>query len=173
MARPFSIDDSRIRRGAELSPRSAEIMARTREAEMEDSYDLERFVYAQTDIYDLALAALWRGTLPAEWVGRIFPPMATNPPVSEHEFALGSIDQAEAYLEHPVLGSRYREAAAILETHPDCTAQDVFGAGADAVHSSLTLFALATSEPVVRAMLSVWFSGLRHERTMAALGDDW
>jgi uncharacterized protein (DUF1810 family) len=140
---------------------------------MEDSYDLERFVRAQADIYDLAVEALWSGGLRAEWVAPIFPPMALAP-AWPHEIALGSIDQAEAYLEHPVLGTRYREAVTILETHSDCTALDVFGGvGAETVHSSLTLFALATTEPIVRAMLTVWFGGLRHEKTIQALGDAW
>jgi len=141
---------------------------------MEDSYGLVRFERAQADIYDLAVEALWSGSLPAEWAERIFPPMALSLPVSRQEFALGSIDQAEAYLEHPVLGNRYREAVTILETHGDRSALDVFGpSGAETVHSSLTLFALATTEPIVRAMLTVWFGGLRHEETIKALGDTW
>lgn len=140
---------------------------------MEDDYDLARFERAQTGIYHLAVAGLQSGSLRSGWAARIFPPMLL-PPLWQHEFALGSIDQAEAYLEHPVLGSRYREVVTILETLSDCTALDIFGAeGAETVHSSLTLFALATTEPIMRAMLTVWFGGLRHEKTMIALGDDW
>jgi uncharacterized protein (DUF1810 family) len=141
---------------------------------MEDSYGLERFVLAQADIYDLAIAALRSSSLPDEWAERILPPMALSLAGSPQEFALSSIDQAEAYLAHPVLGARYREVVSILETYPECTAGDVFGArGAQIVHSSLTLFALATTEPIVRAMLTVWFGGLREQKTMLALGDDW
>jgi len=141
---------------------------------MEDIYDLERFVRAQAEIYDRAIEALWTGRLPAEWAERIFPPMALSVPAPAEGFALGSIDQAEAYLEHPVLGNRYREAVTILETLADRSAVDIFGpTGAETVHSSLTLFALATTEPIVRAMLTVWFGGLREEKTMRALGDTW
>lgn len=135
---------------------------------------LEHFADAQAAVYDLAIMALRSGSLPAEWTALIFPPMATPSSEPRHEFALRSIDQAEAYLAHPVLGTRYREAVTILETYPQCTAVEIFGGlGADTLHSSLTLFALATTEPIIRAMLTVWFGGLRHEKTMLALGDDW
>jgi uncharacterized protein (DUF1810 family) len=141
---------------------------------MGDDYGLERFERAQAGIYHFAIAALRSGRLPAEWTSRIFPPMAMLSSAQEDELALGSIDQAEAYLEHLPLGGRYREAVTVLETLSDCTAIDVFGVeGADIVHSSLTLFALATTEPVVRAMLTIWFGGLRHERTITVLGSDW
>ena len=87
-------------------------------------------------------------------------------------YGLASLDEARAYLAHPVLGARLREAAAAaLAAPPQRSAEEVFG-GIDAVklRSSMTLFGRAAQdEPVFRAVLERYFDGLEDGATLALL----
>ena len=75
-------------------------------------YDLERFVMEQDRDYDTVLAELRRGRKTSHWIWFIFPQIAGlgHSAMSRH-FAIGSLDEARAYLAHPVLGPRLRECA--------------------------------------------------------------
>jgi uncharacterized protein (DUF1810 family) len=140
---------------------------------MTDAYDFQRFLDAQAPIYPAAIEALRTGAIAPAWAAILFPPLSL-PDIDAGGFAISSVDEADAFLDHPLLGGRYRGAVAAIETRADVDAADVFGPnGVDTLHSSLTVFSLATAEPVVRAMLGTWFGGLRHDPTIAALGDDW
>src|SRR4051794_9884578 len=114
---------------------------------MADPFRLRRFVDAQDrgGTYDAALAELRAGRKRTHWMWFVFPQIAGlgRSPMAQ-EYAIGSIEEARAYLEHPVLGARLRESARALTAHAGVTAQDIFG-GIDAMklRSSMTLFARA------------------------------
>jgi uncharacterized protein (DUF1810 family) len=112
---------------------------------MSDPYQLERFVAAQAGSYDTALAEIRNGNKRSHWMWYIFPQVAGlgHSPMAQR-YAIGSLDEARAYLAHPLLGSRLRECVAALDTLSGTTAEQVFG-GIDAVklRSSLTLFEAA------------------------------
>ena len=85
-------------------------------------------------------------------------------------FAITSIDEASAYLSHPLLGGRYRECIGALQGLPDLSARAVFGeAGAKHLQASLTLFSEASEEFLFETIFYAWFDSLLDEETIAAL----
>jgi uncharacterized protein (DUF1810 family) len=131
---------------------------------MEDQYDLERFVAAQDNggVYEAALAELRAGRKVGHWMWYVFPQIA-GLGLSEmaQRYAIGSLDEARAYLRHEVLGPRLRECAAAVAASRGRTAEQIFG-DLDAVklRSSMTLFHRADpDEAVFRDVLDGFFGG--------------
>jgi uncharacterized protein (DUF1810 family) len=86
-------------------------------------------------------------------------------------YAIGSLAEAAAYLDHPVLGARYRECVSSLQALDEINAEAVFGAiDAIKVRSSLTLFAEVGGEALFVAALDKWFGGRRDQATLRILG---
>ena len=135
---------------------------------MSDPFDLDRFVTAQADSYAAALAEIRRGAKRSHWMWYVFPQVAGlgHSAMAQH-YAIRSLDEARAYLAHPLLGPRLHECVAALEALSGTTAERVFG-GIDAVklRTSLTLFEAAGAPfgPVIER----WF-GPRDERTLELL----
>jgi uncharacterized protein (DUF1810 family) len=138
---------------------------------MMDSYNLARFVEAQAQTFDMALAEIKRGAKHSHWMWFIFPQIAGlgSSPMA-HLYAIGSLDEARAYLAHPVLGPRLRECVAALQELGETTAEAVFGT-IDAVklRSSLTLFIEAGGGPLFTAALDRWFEGRKDGATLRLL----
>lgn len=89
-------------------------------------------------------------------------------------YGIGLLEEARAYLAHPILGPRLRDAGRAAFEAPDGrTAEDVFGPiDAKKLHSSMTLFALAApQEPVFREVLGRYFDGQEDEATLRLLGE--
>ena len=131
---------------------------------MDEPYDLNRFVAAQDahGTYQQAVAELRRGRKTSHWMWFVFPQVAGlgHSPVSR-TYAISSLDEARAYLAHPVLGPRLVECATIVAQTPDRTAEQVFG-GVDALklRSCATLFhRAAPQEPVFASVLARFFDG--------------
>lgn len=136
-----------------------------------DPHDLARFVDAQRGSYEQALAEIRRGAKRTHWMWYVFPQISgLGSSAMAQRFAIGSLAEARAYLDHPLLGARYRECVAALQDLPDTTAEHVFG-GIDALklRSSLTLFAMAGEEPLFRKAIRRWF-GSPDRRTMEIAG---
>jgi uncharacterized protein (DUF1810 family) len=138
---------------------------------MNDPFDLQRFVSAQDSAgtYPRAVAELRAGLKTSHWMWFIFPQLAGlgSSPTARH-YAIGSLDEARAYLAHPVLGGRLRECSAILAASTDRSAQQIFG-GIDAMklRSSMTLFQLAApQEQVFTDVLDRFFDGTPDQATM-------
>ncbi len=131
----------------------------------EDPYDLERFVAAQDagGTYGRAAAELRAGRKASHWMWFVFPQIAGlgYSPVSR-TYAISSLDEARAYLAHPVLGPRLIECAAILTGVPGRTAEQILGeVDAMKLCSSMTLFMRAApGEPVFRQVLDQYFGGV-------------
>jgi uncharacterized protein (DUF1810 family) len=136
----------------------------------EDPYDLERFVAAQDagGTYDRAAAELRAGRKASHWMWFVFPQIAgLGYSPASRTYAISSLDEARAYLAHPVLGPRLIECAAILTRVPGRTAEQVFGE-VDALKlcSSMTLFMhAAPGEPVFRQVLDRYFGGVADPAT--------
>jgi uncharacterized protein (DUF1810 family) len=132
---------------------------------MDDPYDLNRFVTAQDagGTYDHAAAELRRGRKTSHWMWFVFPQIAGlgHSPTSRR-FAISSLDEARAYLAHPVLGPRLIECAGIVAQTHDRTAEQMFGdLDALKLHSSVTLFLRADpGTPVFARVLDQYFDGL-------------
>jgi uncharacterized protein (DUF1810 family) len=133
-----------------------------------DPYDLARFVHGQAGIYDRVVAELRAGRKTGHWMWFVFPQIEGlgRSPTARH-YAIGSLDEARAYLEHPVLGERLRECARILTELEGRSAEEIFG-GVDAMklRSSMTLFARAApGEPVFHEVLDRYYEGVADAAT--------
>jgi uncharacterized protein (DUF1810 family) len=137
---------------------------------MDDPYDLERFVTAQDagGTYGHATAELRRGRKTSHWMWFVFPQIAgLGQSPTSRRFAIRSLDEARAYLAHPVLGPRLIECAGIVAETQGRTAEQIFG-GLDAqkLHSSVTLFLRADpGTPVLAQVLGRFFDGQPDQAT--------
>jgi uncharacterized protein (DUF1810 family) len=132
---------------------------------MQDPYDLERFVAAQDSAgtYDRALAELRGGRKVSHWMWFVFPQIAgLGQSATSRRFSISSLDEARAYLRHPVLGPRLAESARILTRAPHGDAARIFGAlDAQKLRSSMTLFLRAApDEPLFAQVLGRFFDGV-------------
>jgi len=139
---------------------------------MSDAFDLERFVEAQQGIYETALAELRAGAKKTHWMWFIFPQIqGLGHSVTAQYYALSDIDEADAYLRHPLLGRRLLECTDAVNALEGLSALEIFGRPDNLkFHSSMTLFALAA--PTVGAFqraLDRYFDGVKDGRTMEIL----
>jgi uncharacterized protein (DUF1810 family) len=137
--------------------------------------DLQPFIDAQDEhgTYESALAELRAGRKRTHWIWFVFPQLSGlgHSPMARR-YAIGSLQEARAYVAHPVLGARLREAArALLAAPAGLTARDVFGDDAVKLRSSMTLFARAApDEPLFRQVLERYCDGVADEETDRLLG---
>lgn len=139
---------------------------------MNDDYGLQRFLDAQEAVYQSALETLRGGSMCTAQMDVVFPRfIGCHAGAEPGQFAIASLDEARAYLEFPVLGNRYRECLDALSWLADRSPGDVFAPDDTwKLHASLTLFAAATNEPLMRTMLAIWFDNLADEETIAQIG---
>ena len=141
---------------------------------MTDASGLQRFVDAQDGggTYDSALRELRAGHKRSHWMWFVFPQVAgLGRSATAQHYAISGLDEARAYLAHPVLGPRLVECAAALTALDTSDAVAVFG-GVDAqkLRSSMTLFARAApDEPAFRAVLDRYFGGVEDTATIDRL----
>ena len=138
----------------------------------QDPFNLARFVDAQENVYATALAEIRSGRKRSHWMWFIFPQftgLGSSP--MAHRFAIGSADEARAYLAHPILGRRLIECAEALIRLEDRSASDVFGYPDDVkLRSSATLFAtVSPAGSVFARLLEKCFAGQLDEKTVALL----
>ncbi len=138
----------------------------------DDPFDLARFVRAQEGVHAQALAEVRRGRKASHWMWFVFPQLAglgSSP--AARRYAVSGLDEARAYLAHPVLGPRLREIAGAAAGLSGRTAREVFGSPDDLkLRSSLTLFEAAASDaPVFARALDVLCGGGRDGRTLDLL----
>ncbi len=144
---------------------------------MDDPYNLERFVIAQDaggppGTYERALDELRAGFKSSHWMWFVFPQIAgLGHSPTARRYAISSLAEAAAYLQHPVLGPRLRESARILASLKGRSADQIFG-GIDAMklRSSMTLFhRAAPEEPLFGQVLTRYFDGIPDHTTDALL----
>ena len=136
----------------------------------DDPYDLNRFVEAQRGDYATALEEITRGQKESHWMWYIFPQfegLGFSP--TSRRYAIKSVPEARAYLQHPVLGPRLIECAAAALRLDGRSALDVFGSPDDQkLRSSATLFAhVSPPGSVFEQLLGKFFQGVPDNRTLA------
>jgi uncharacterized protein (DUF1810 family) len=137
---------------------------------MHDPYGLQRFVAAQDQAgtYPAAVQELRAGRKRGHWMWFVFPQIAgLGQSPTSRRYAISSLDEARAYLAHPVLGFRLHECAGILSEVEGRSAEEIFG-GIDAIklRSSMTLFTRADPDrPEFRRVLDVYFGGVPDQAT--------
>ena len=136
-------------------------------------YDLERFVTAQRGVYEGVLEELRRGRKTGHWIWFIFPQVAGLGFSSRsRHFAIDSLEEARAYLDHPVLGARLRECAEVVLSTKGRTAVEIFGpTDAMKLRSCMTLFHRAAPDAAEFAqVLDRFYGGVTDEATDTRLG---
>ena len=134
--------------------------------------DLGRFVAAQDRVWAEVVAELAAGRKRTHWMWFVFPQLAGlgSSPMAVR-YAIGSLDEARAYLAHPLLGARLREVTRLMLAQARQPAEAVLG-GIDAMkfRSSMTLFAeAAPDEALFREAIAAFYDG-PDPRTLALLG---
>jgi uncharacterized protein (DUF1810 family) len=116
-----------------------------------DSFNLQRFIPPQDAVMEDVLAELQQGRKTSHWMWFVFPQLATlGASATSKRFGLTSLEEARAYLSHPVLGQRLRQCCGLLLRLGDVTALEVFGHPDHLkLHSCLTLFHLAAPRDVL------------------------
>ncbi len=125
-------------------------------------YHLERFVEAQEDVFAEVLAELRAGHKRGHWMWFIFPQMkGLGRSAAAAYYGIGSLEEAAAYLRHPVLGPRLVECTQLVNAVEDRSIHEILGSPDDLkFRSSMTLFARAAEDDAVfRAALKEYFGG--------------
>jgi uncharacterized protein (DUF1810 family) len=115
---------------------------------MDDLYNLQRFVEAQAPVYERVCGELRRGRKQSHWMWFIFPQIKGlgSSPLAQ-KFAISSRAEAQAYLDHRILGPRLRECTRLVTNVQDCSINDILGYPDDLkFQSSMTLFANVTPD---------------------------
>jgi uncharacterized protein (DUF1810 family) len=136
------------------------------------AFDLERFVAAQEGVYHGALRELRSGRKTGHWIWFIFPQLVgLGRSETSRFYGIASVEEARAYLAHPILGPRLLESVSAVLATSGASADLIFGSlDAMKVRSSLTLFhRAAPDEPLSRQMLERFYDGVTDDATDALL----
>lgn len=142
----------------------------------EDPTSLDRFLAAQMQAYETALAELDQGHKRSHWMWFIFPQLrGLGQSSTAHFYGMADRDEADRYLAHPVLRARLLSCAEAVLRHADLSAEDILGP-VDAVklRSSATLFAVASpDDEIFIRLLGRFFEGIPCVRTLQLLEAAW
>ena len=139
---------------------------------MGDPHDLQRFVEAQAPVYERALEELRAGHKQSHWMWFVFPQIAgLGNSAMAQRYAISGVDEARAYLEHPLLGPRLQACAQAMLLHRDRSVRQILGSPDDLkLRSSMTLFAaVAPEQPLFQQVLDTFFEGEADSQTLSRL----
>lgn len=136
-------------------------------------FDLQRFVDAQAPVHDRVAQELSAGRKQSHWMWFVFPQLAgLGASAMSQRYAIASLDEARAYLAHPVLGPRLVQCSQLVLAAEAGSAEAIFGAiDARKLHSSMTLFGRAAADPApFRAVLARFYRSGEDRATLGLLG---
>jgi uncharacterized protein (DUF1810 family) len=139
---------------------------------MDDPHNLKRFVTAQFPVFEQACSELREGRKRSHWMWFVFPQLkGRGRSETARVFAISGLEEARAYLAHPILGARLRECCRLVNLVQGRSAHQIFGDPDDLkLHSCLTLFAAAApQEEVFRQALEKYFGGEGDRLTIEGL----
>ena len=140
---------------------------------MTDTFDLNRFLSAQAGVYPQVVSELRAGQKLSHWIWFIFPQMkGLGQSSHSHFYGIGSLDEAIAYMHHPVLGPRLEECTILVNLVQKKPIEQILGYPDDLkFRSSMTLFSRAAPENTVFAQaLDKYFAGRPDKLTLELLG---
>jgi uncharacterized protein (DUF1810 family) len=137
----------------------------------DDPFDLQRFIVAQDRVIETVREELARGRKQSHWMWFFFPQIAgLGFSAMSQKYAISSLNEARAYLAHPILGERLRELTEIVLQAEGKSAHVIFGSPDDMkFRSCLTLFAEASHEEVFLRALDKFFEGTPDAATLGIL----
>jgi uncharacterized protein (DUF1810 family) len=136
-----------------------------------DPFDLDRFVVAQAGVFKTAVVELSAGRKRSHWMWFIFPQLkGLGVSSTAQVYGVSGLDEATAFLEHPVLGPRLETAVAAVNASGAPSLRSLFGAPDDLkFRSCMTLFAVAAPEGPYQSALERWCGGEPDRRTLDLL----
>lgn len=139
---------------------------------MNNSKSLDRFLIAQEHSYEVALAEIRSGRKRSHWMWYIFPQVkGLGMSYTAKLYSIRDIDEAKAYISHPVLGPRLIEISNALLELPGSDPTAVMGYPDDLkLRSSMTLFKQVSDDPVFQAVLNKYYEGKDDLATLQILG---
>ena len=134
-------------------------------------HSLERFVDAQERVYETALSEVKNGKKISQWIWYIFPQLkGLGESENSQYYRIDGVDEAKAYLNHPVLGTRLREITTAFLDLKGVKAQEIFGyLDAMKIRSCMTLFNEVADDDLFHKVIDRHYSGLADEKTLAIL----
>lgn len=134
-----------------------------------DTYNLERFVEAQKSEYDVALREIREGCKRSHWIWFVFPQMASlGFSYNARFYGISCVDEARAYLAHPILGKRLRQITEALLQHKGKDVLSILGAiDTLKVCSCMTLFDVVSPDDVFGLVLETFYEDKRDAHTLA------
>ncbi|WP_085624638.1 MULTISPECIES: DUF1810 domain-containing protein [unclassified Pseudomonas] len=139
---------------------------------MHADFDLQRFVEAQNPVYDQVMEELQAGRKRSHWMWYVFPQLdGLGHSAMAERYALAGVDEARAYLAHPLLGPRLQACVTALLRHSDKSAREVLGSPDHLkLRSCLTLFARAAPDnPLFQLALVQFYDGEPDALTLTRL----
>ncbi|MGC9953217.1 MAG: DUF1810 domain-containing protein [Rhizomicrobium sp.] len=136
---------------------------------MDDPHNLNRFLSAQTPVFEQVRAELRAGCKRSHWMWFVFPQIqGLGHSDMARRFAIASLDEARAYAAHEILGPRLIECAVLVVAVEGRSIGEIFGSPDDLkFHSSMTLFArAATDNSVFKDALQKYFGGEEDRATV-------
>lgn len=143
----------------------------TKKLDSNNLFDLKRFVSAQEKVYDRVLAELKNGSKRSHWMWYVFPQLdgLAHSTTSKY-YAIKSREEAIAYLNHAILGTRLIECTEAVLAVEGKTVSEIFGYPDNLkLQSSMTLFSNVTTDPIFARVLDKYFQGDRDEKTLQIL----
>jgi uncharacterized protein (DUF1810 family) len=137
-----------------------------------EAFDLERFVAAQAPVFPGVLNELRSGRKRTHWMWFVFPQLSgLGSSAMAEKYAIVSLEEARAYLSHPILGQRLELCTRAVLGHAESSLHDIFGSPDDMkFRSSMTLFAIAAGAPSLYAeAVERVCDGQMDQRTMELL----
>lgn len=123
-------------------------------------YDLDRFLVAQERDYRYALEEMRNGRKQGHWIWYIFPQQkGLGHSYNSEYYGLDGLDEAKAYIQHPVLGKRLREICHALLDNKGKDIRFIMGSSIDVIKlkSSMQLFDLASPNDIFNKVLRTFF----------------
>ena len=130
---------------------------------------LQRFLDAQKNQYYIALREMREGSKRSHWIWFIFPQIqGLGQSPESKRYGISDLDEAKAYLSHPVLGARLREITAEVLKHTDSSIRTIMGGGIDVkkFKSSMTLFDAVSPNDIFAKALETFYGGERDNKTL-------
>ena len=137
-----------------------------------DDYNLQRFHKAQENTYHNALREIRNGRKTSHWMWFIFPQLAgLGYSETARFYAIRNLEEAELYLQDPILAERLITISKALLQVKGKTAHDIFGSPDDLkLKSSMTIFSrVKGADPVFGQVLDYYFKGEKDEKTLKLL----
>ncbi len=138
--------------------------------------DLNKFLKAQSNDYEIAFKEIKSGKKISHWMWYIFPQFKNlgYSEISKY-YAINSLNEATEYLNHPILGTRLREITAELLNLKETNATKIFGFPDDLkLKSSATLFSVAdkTENNIFKKVIDKFFNGLFDDKTLNLIKEE-